>query len=226
MNLHLSHTYGTEISTIRRCLFKSIIMIGFGMNGWKVLRRRGVEDFRGRRVWMEAEGLRFQTLAAPDAVAFAALHMLKHILHGDARPAHGLEMASFLRHHERDDRFWDEWRALHPPELRRLEGICFRFAAEWFGCPVPEEGARLPAEIERWFARFAASPITSFFRPNKDELALNLCLIEGRLTKARVAARRLFPVKWPRPFGYALARGAFHLRALGPAVSTMFKMRR
>jgi len=178
----------------------------------------GVEDFWGRRVWMEA--------APPDAVAFAALHMLKHILHGDARPAHGLELASFLRHHELDDPFWAEWRALHPLALRRLEGIAFRFAAEWFGCPLPEEAARLPAEIERWFERFAAAPITSFFRPNKDELALNLCLIEGRWTRARVAARRLFPVKWPRPFSYALARGAFHLRALAPAVSTMLRMRR
>jgi hypothetical protein len=186
----------------------------------------GIEEFWTRRVWMEAEGWRFQTLSPPDALGFAALHMLKHILHGDARPVHAYEIAMFLRRHPEGDEFWDSWRRLHRPELRLLEAISFRFAAEWFGAEAPREATALPPPIEQWFARYAASPIIAFFRPNKDELALNLHLIEGNLTKARVAARRLFPMQWPRPFSYALARGAFHLRALLPAVSTMFRMRR
>ena len=115
---------------------------------------------------------------------------------------------------------------MHPPELRRLQAIAFRFAAEWFGCPLPEEAASLPAKVERWFERHAASPVTAYFQPNKDELALNLCLIESPAAKARVVARRLFPVQLPRPFSYAVARGVYHLRALAPAVSTMLRMRR
>ena len=186
----------------------------------------GVEQFWARRVWTSVEGIRFQTLAPPDALAFATLHMLKHVLHGEARPAQALELASFLRQHADDERFWAEWRELHPPELRRIEAIAFRFAAEWFGCPMHEEAARLSPEVARWFERHAASPVTAFFQPNKDELALNLCLIGSTAAKARVVGRRLFPARLPRPFSYAVARGLFHLRALAPAVSTMLRMRR
>jgi hypothetical protein len=186
----------------------------------------GVDDFWARRTWIETGGLRFQTLAPTDALGFAALHMLKHILHGDARPMHALEIASFLRLHREPDQFWEQWRKLHSPELRRLESIAFRFAAEWFGCPLPGEALDLPLPVEEWFLRFAASPITSYFQPNKDELALNLLLINGNVAKARVAARRLFPLQWPRPFPYAVARAVFHARALLPAVLTMFRMRR
>jgi hypothetical protein len=185
----------------------------------------GVEQFWERRVWVQCQDIRFQTLAPPDALAYAALHMLKHILHGEARPAHGLELAAFLKNHAGVETFWREWRALHPPELRRIEAIAFRFAAEWFGCPLPEEAASLPDRIERWFERHAASPVTAYFQPNKDELALNLCLIDNPAAKARVIGRRLFPAKLPHPFSYAVARALYHVRALLPAISTMFRMR-
>jgi Uncharacterised nucleotidyltransferase len=185
-----------------------------------------VEQFWERRVWSERDGIRFQTLAPADALCHAALHMLKHILHGEARPAHALELASFLREHKDDQRFWTEWRSLHRQELRTIETVAFRFAAEWFGCPLPEEAGHLPEKVERWFERHAASPVTAFFRPNKDELALNLSLAESPAAKIRIAGRRLFPAKLPRPLPYALERARFHLRALAPAVSTMLKMRR
>jgi hypothetical protein len=193
------------------------------MEGFAAL---GVEEFWARRVWTYVEGIRFQTLAPPDALAFAGLHMLKHVLHGEARPAQALEIASFLRHRAADETFWAEWRRLHPPELRRIEAVAFRFAAEWFGCPLRKEAACLTPKVERWFERHAASPLTAYFRPNKDELALNLCLIENTAAKARVVGRRLFPAHLPQPFSYAIERGVFHLRALAPAVSTMLRMRR
>jgi hypothetical protein len=186
----------------------------------------GLEPFWERRVWREYGGVRFQSLAPADALAHAALHMLKHALHGEARPAHALELASFLRHHNQDEDFWSTWRSLHPAGLRRLEAIAFRFAAAWFGCPLPEEAMHLPHEIERWFERYAASPVTAWFRPNKDELALNLLLAESAAGKVRIVGRRLFPAKLPRPLPYAMARGIFHLRALAPAVATMLRMRR
>src|SRR5204862_6478981 len=104
---------------------------------------------------------------------------LKHTLHGEARPAHALELAHFLRKHADDEAFWSERRALHPPGLRTIEAIAFRFAAEWFGCPVPQEAAGLPEKVQRWFSHHAALPVTAWFEPNKDELALNLCLIES-----------------------------------------------
>jgi hypothetical protein len=183
----------------------------------------GIEAFSERRIWTERDGIRFQTLAPPDALAHAALHMLKHTLHGEARPAHAWELACFLRQHRDDASFWNEWRTLHPPELRAIESIAMRFAAEWFGCPLPEEAARLPDNLEHWFAHHAASPVTAFFQPNKDELALNLCLVEGAAAKARIIGRRLFPAKLPHPLPYAVARGLFHVRALVPAVSTLIR---
>jgi hypothetical protein len=190
----------------------------------------GIERFWSRRQWQSRDGLRYQSLAPVDALAFSTLHMLRHLLHGDARPAQAYELAHLLDHRRHDDPFWREWRELHPPELRRLEAVGFRLAAEWFGCPM-HEAARseidaLPAAIRRWFDRCAASGITAFFKPNKDDLSLNLCLIHGAGRKARVVRRRLFPARLPKPFSYAFARGIFHLRALAPAVSTMLRMRR
>jgi hypothetical protein len=65
--------------------------------------------------------------------------------------------------------------------------------------------------------------VTAFFEPNKDELALNLCLIESPAAKARVVGRRLFPAKLPRPFSYAVARAVYHLRALIPGIGVVMK---
>jgi hypothetical protein len=190
----------------------------------------GTEAFWDRRVWRSVEDLEFQTLAPIDAVAFATLHILRHLLHGDARPAQVYELSVFLDRHRHDDEFWREWLRLHPAGLRSLQAVAFRLAEEWFGCRMHEAArsavAQLPPAVRNWFERYAASPVTSFFKPNKDELWLNLCLIPRGGAKVRVVRRRLFPARLPKPFGYALERGIFHLRALGPAVSTMLKMRR
>ncbi len=190
----------------------------------------GLESFWERRVERSVAGMKFEGLAPEDALAFGALHALRHLLHGDARPAQMYEIGGFLAARAGDDAFWEEWRRLHPERLRRIEAIVFRLAGEWFGGAVhgivSEEIALLPARVQRWFERFAASPVTAFFAPNKDELALNLCLIEGVGAKARVAGRRLLPARWPHPFSYAVERGLFHLRALGPAVSVMLRVRR
>jgi hypothetical protein len=197
------------------------------MEGFRV---PGLEDFWARRVRREVEGIAYCTLDAADTLAFAVLHIIRHLLHGDGRPAQVYELASFLARRSGDDAFWTLWAAQHPPELRRLQAIGFRLATEWFGCPLHaaarEELEQLPQAIRRWFEQYAASPVTAFYRPNKDEMALNLCLAEGTVAKTRIVLRRLFPVHLPKPFSYAMERGLFHLRALAPALWTMLRIRR
>ncbi len=134
-------------------------------------------------------------LAPPDAVGFAALHVLRHLLQGSLSVSHVYELARFLDCHAGNGEFWRVWRALHPPELRRLEAVSFRLAEAWFGCePAPEPP---PETAEAWFDHFALSPATQPFHANKDELWLHLGLLESGLDALAVARRRLFPALLP-----------------------------
>jgi MFS family permease len=146
----------------------------------------GVEQFWHRRE--RRSGL--PALAAPDALGYAALHFLKHVFQGSARPFHALEIARFLDARAEDDRFWSEWASLHSPELRRLQEAAFGFAQAWFG------GRRTITRSD-WFDQFASSPLINHFHPNKDELWLHLSLIESPLDRLRVARRRLLPMRFP-----------------------------
>ncbi len=155
----------------------------------------GVEDF-----WTRRTG---HTLDTPDSLAYAALHMLRHLLRGSLRPYHVYEMAWFLEHHATRCDFWDRWRELHAPELRRLEAISFRLAREWFGCdlgPVAEdELARLPGKVQDWFASFSSSPLEGLASPNKDELWLHLAMLGSIRDKTAVLRRKLLPMQLPGP---------------------------
>jgi hypothetical protein len=161
----------------------------------------GTEEFWSRRVTRETAGVRLPTLSSPDALGFAALHVLKHILRSSGRPFHVLEVACFLDSHAADDEFWSGWRALHSPELRRLEAVAFRLAAEWFGCrtgpAAQEEMERLPAATQAWFEEFATSPAGHRFHSRKDELWLHVSLLGSRRDAWSVASRRLFPGRLP-----------------------------
>lgn len=160
----------------------------------------GTEAFWTRRALRRVAGLDLPALSAPDALGYACLHLLKHVLRGSARPFHAYEVACFLDARASDNEFWTEWRALHAPELRRLEAVTFRLAREWFGCQLggaEEEVAGLPAAARAWFDEFALSPATRLFESNKDELWLHLSLLESRRDRWDVARRRLFPGRLP-----------------------------
>ena len=212
----------------------------------------GVEQFWARRVGRELDGRPYLALDPVDAAGYSALHMLRHMLRGDARAANLYELGYFLDRSAGDADFWSRWREMHGPELRQLEAICFRLAAEWFGCglsPIARaEVDRLPAPIARWFERCAVSPAEAFFRPNKDELWLHLCLLDSFRGKAAVLRRRLFPVRLPGPLDsvyipeerltwrlrlkkrweyarYVAGRSVFHARALWPTLSRILMIR-
>jgi hypothetical protein len=149
------------------------------------------------------DGADLAVLSPVDAVAYAALHLLKHVLHGDTRPFHVYEIASFLHGHAEEEAFWNSWRGLHSGTLRRLETVGFLLAEAWFGCrlapAVREEVERLPAATRVWFEEFATSPAKQGFRSNKDELWLYMSLLDSKLDKLHVARRRLIPANLPPP---------------------------
>jgi len=161
----------------------------------ELLRPPGLDQFWTRR--------NAQSLDTADSLAYAALHLLRHLLRGSARPCHVYEIGWFLERHSGEEQFWNRWRELHPPELQRLEAIAFRLAHDWFGCamgPVAEAEVRgLPARVQEWFDAFAFSPLESEFHPNKNELWLHLALLDSARDKLVVARRRILPTQFPGP---------------------------
>jgi len=165
----------------------------------------GVEEFWDRRTGAPVAGVELNVLRPPDALAYAALHFLRHVLRGDTSAFHGYEIAGILDTLANHSEFWDEWSACHSPQLRRLEAVASRLAGEWFGCrmaPAMErEMAALPDATQQWFAGFAIAPVLSAFDSNKEELWLHWSLLDDRRDRWTVARRRLLPGNLPRDVG-------------------------
>jgi hypothetical protein len=159
--------------------------------------------FWKRRESRTIAGTTFSVLSPPDALAYASLHLLRHVLRGATRPFHVYEVARFLHLRAGDSDFWKRWRTLHSPELRRLEAVMFRLAQVWFGgasnAVVDDEIAALPSATRAWFEQFALSPAAALFHSNKDELWLHLSLLETRRDAWKVVRRRLLPERLPGP---------------------------
>jgi len=165
----------------------------------------GAEEFWGRRTRLRLAGVDLDVLCLPDALAYAGLHFLRHVLRGDTIAFHAYEIARFLEARADDDQFWNEWGALHSQPLRRLQAVAFRLAVEWFGCRIApaleREMAALPGATQQWFADSATAPLAAAFNSNKEELWLHLSLIEARRDGWSVARRRLLPGNLPRDGG-------------------------
>ena len=161
----------------------------------------GAAEFWDRRETKQVDGRPLPVLSAPDTLAFAALHLLMHLLHGDLPTQRAWEIANFLDTHSSDDAFWSSWRERHDDPLRRLEAIVFQLVAEWFGCSlsavVAEEVNRLPDDVRLWIEQYAWSPVEALFHPNKDELWLQLSLLESWREKLMVFRRRVLPMRAP-----------------------------
>jgi hypothetical protein len=167
------------------------------------LEASGVEEFWNRRVRREIAGVEMTVLDPVDAVGYTALHVLRHVLRGNATPSHVYELALMLEGPAKADAFWAGWHNQHFPELRRLEAVAFQLAAEWFGCDAGlaarEEIGRLPARVAAWFKGFGLSPLLQQFEPNKDELWLHLALVDPPDGRWNLVRRRLLPAKLPGP---------------------------
>ena len=205
----------------------------------------GLDRFWERRETRELEGLRFQALHPADELAYATLHLLRHLLRGDLRPFHVYELARHLNTSADDTEFWSAWSQLHDESLRQLEAICFSLAQHWFDCdmsPIAQEQVdRLPSDVQRWMSMYSASPLTSRFQPNKDEIWLHWSLLHSIGARVSMLRRRLLPEQWPnaaaavhvpeqdltiamrlrghwRNLKFVLSRFSHHVRAL-PAVA-------
>lgn len=165
--------------------------------------------------WKRRSG---NALAEIDRAGFAALHVLRHVLRQDARPAHTYELARLLQ--TQNEAFWRNWAEQHDPRLRGLEIVGFRFATEWFGCRLPEalneEWLRQPETVKGWFRDFAWSPIANLARANKDAVWLHLALLENWSDRARVLCHRITPFR--RPHAGLFNRLRYHAGALAPAL--------
>ena len=168
-------------------------------------REAGTVSPRRARTTFWGGAPRWPALHPADAAAYAALHVLKHVLTGSVRIFHVYELAAMLHARSADATFWTEWRSLHPPGLRRLETLSFRLAREWFGgsaAPIVEaELAALSRAQQAWFDTFAPSPATLAFRPNKDHLWLHLTLLNSRRDAWHVAMQRILPRSLPTAAG-------------------------
>lgn len=133
-----------------------------------------------------------------DTLAFASLHVLMHLLHGDLRLQRAWELAFFMQQYSDCDDFWHRWQSLYPIEVRQLQLVPLALSYEWFGCQLPElireEIEALPANVLLWLKHYGMSPVESLFTANKDELWLNLSLLQSAGSKFRIFFRRLTPL--------------------------------
>jgi predicted MFS family arabinose efflux permease len=157
----------------------------------------GLEAFWNRRVLTRIDRFCFPALDEPDRLAYAAMHLLRHLLRGDVRLYHAYELAHFLDQRADDGEFWKRWQSTYEDSFRAIQAISFRLASEWFACRLPaeigEEFDRAAEPTRRWFDLFALAPVEGKARPNKNELWLHLSLIRPAAQKRSVVLRRLFP---------------------------------
>ncbi len=183
-------------------------------------------EFWQRRRIIQMQGRSVPALCLADTLAFAVLHSLMHMLHGDLRLQRAWEIAYFLNSRASDDFFWSNWRNIHPANLRVLEVTMFALTAAWFQCKLPalvvEEMEALPDDVRLWIQSHVWSPVESLFVPNKDELWLHLALLRRPRDKVSIVFRRMFPINsvpGRDRQGAIASRTVHHLRTLVPTIA-------
>jgi hypothetical protein len=188
-----------------------------------------LQRFWDRRCVRDIGPLEVPALHPADCLSYCTLHLLRHLFRGDLKLYNIYELAHFLERNASGNEFWSIWRQNTSPAFRRLQAVAFTFATDWFACarhPAVEEARDgLPMAVQRWFELFSRSPALALGHPNKNELLLQLCLIQNRRTRRRIAFRRLFPAPVARraawdahvppvniPFVLRVRRGASSVR--------------
>lgn len=161
----------------------------------------GVSEFWRRKRLRSFDGQAINVLCDEDLLAFAALHLLLHVLHGDLPLQRAWEIAHFLDSHVNDQEFWDSWSGLHPAPLRQLQTCIFRLVTKWFGCNWPKildtEFQMLPEAATSWLSTRSFAPLWREWKPNKSEVWLHLALVKKRRSRLVILVRRLIPTSLP-----------------------------
>jgi len=195
------------------------------------IRMPDIHEPWSRGTTLAIEGRSIPALAEPDRMAFAALHVLRHILRNNASPVHAFELAAMLKQRSADQVFWEAWMRTQDDHSRALQTIAFQFASRWFGSslsPAAEhEWQVLSEQVHAWFRNFAFSPLVNLVQPNKDALWLHLALLPRRSDRFAVAFRRLIPIHLRRSSELEgrLSRARYHAVALARALVTSSRRR-
>jgi hypothetical protein len=178
----------------------------------------GVRDFWERKKLRSFDGRAIHVLCDEDLLAFATLHLLLHVLHGDLPLQRAWEIAHFLDAHVNDHEFWQSWRALHTTGLRQLQVCIFCLVTDWFGCNWPKhlnvEVQMLPEAAISWLSTRSLAPLRREWKPNKSELWLHLALVKKRWRRFAILVRRLIPLSLPLFIDDAAAPPSWQLRVL------------
>jgi hypothetical protein len=140
-----------------------------------------IEKFWERRDGLDFAGLQIPVFCKRDRLTIAALHLLRHVLRNNVRPAHAWELHRMMSWADHD--------------LTPLESLACRLSRIWFGGDV--SGLEQPPDIEEWLSKSAWSPITNLVEPNKDVLTLHLQLLSSWGDRATVLKHRLAPLRLP-----------------------------
>lgn len=195
-------------------------------NGRDRIRIPDIQQFWSRRTVLAVEETRIPALAEADRIAFAALHVLRHILRNNASPAHAFELACALNRRAHNQEFWETWTRTHDAQFRALQAVAFQFARLWFGCTLSsmaeQECRVLPQSVQAWFRDYAFAPLVNLVDPNKDVLLLHFALLPCRIDRLAVGIRKLIPMRLPRPTerDQRFARVRYHAVALARALLT------
>lgn len=159
--------------------------------------------FWGRALRRRCEQLSFPCLHPADAILYASMHAVRHLLHGNLRPSHVYEMAYLLHSEQHNDALWQEWSGMHDRASQLQQAICFSLAHLWFECSPHKLPAALihsvPAQVAAWLELYAYSPLTATFKPNKDEVWLHWALVESKQERFAVLRRKFAPQRLPGP---------------------------
>ncbi len=157
-----------------------------------------LDEFWHRRVWRNVDGFQFPGLHPVDNLGYTALNTLRDLSRGLLPIEQIYGMARFLNSHSEDAAFWELWRQIHGPSLRRLEAISFRLAANWFACKLPEEIReeieRQPASLQSWFRETSEAGHFPRVGEEKNGTWLHVLLLESIKDKLGILREVLFGV--------------------------------
>jgi predicted MFS family arabinose efflux permease len=187
-----------------RNLFDPEMPIGFELHHrfWnEEVMRFGVanlDEFWHRRVLRNIDGFEFPALHPVDSLGYTALNTLRDLSRGLLPIEQIYGMARFLDRNSGDTAFWELWREIHGPAVRRLEAVSFQLAENWFACKlsegIREEIEQQPDTIKTYFRQTSESGLFPQFGQEKNGTWLHVLMLESVKDKLGILREVLFDI--------------------------------